>query len=224
MPRIAKPLSDAALRAAKPREKPYKLFDGGGPYIEVQPCGSRLWRLKYRHHGKEKRMAFGRWPEFSLAEARRLLAIDADPARPQRSSAPTFAEVAAEWMARHLATKADAHRVRVFRRLHRDILPFVGERPVDAITAPQVLAVVRQIEAGGAIETAHRALQNIGEVLRYAVATGRADPVLQTRVSKVLLEERSGCSDGRYPPRHRVHRRTARASGRCPASSTVTVR
>jgi integrase len=111
-------------------------------------------------------MALGRWPELSLTEARRLLAIGADPARPQRSSAPSFAEI---------ATKADAHRVSVFRRLHRDILPFLGERPVNSITAPQVLAVVRQIEARGAIETAHRALQNIGQILRYAVATGRAE-------------------------------------------------
>lgn len=197
MPRIAKPLSDAALRAAKPREKPYKVFDGGGLYIEVQPCGSRLWRLKYRHHGKEKRMALGRWPELSLAEARRrrdearrLLAIGADPARPQRSSAPTFAEVAAEWMARHLANKADAHRISVFRRLHRDILPFLGERPVDAITAPQVLAVARQIEARGAIETAHRALQNIGQVLRYAVATGRAEADVTTSLRGALAPVR----------------------------------
>jgi integrase len=182
MPKHVKPLSDARLRVAKPGAKPYRIFDGGGLYAEVQPSGSILWRLKYRHDGKEKRLALGRWPEISLAEARRRreearrrLAHGADPADARAASVVTFHMVAEEWSGRYLATKAETHRVSVARRLARDILPHIGDRPVAAITAPQVLAIARQIEARGAIETAHRAVQNIGQVLRYAVATGRAE-------------------------------------------------
>jgi integrase len=181
MPRTVRPLSDAAIRAAKPRAKPFRLFDGTGLYLDVQPSGSKLWRLKYRFAGKEKRLALGAWPEVSLAEARRrraearqTLAMGIDPGAAGRRTAPTFETVAREWMARHLAAKAETHRVSVARRLERDVLPFLGDRPVDAITAPEVLEVVRRIEARGALETAHRALQNIGQLLRYAVATGRA--------------------------------------------------
>ena len=181
MPRTVRPLSDAAIRAAKPRAKPFRLFDGLGLYIEVHPSGAKLWRMKYRFDGREKRLAFGAWPEVSLAQARarradarRLLAEGIDPGQARRRAAPSFDTVAREWIGRHLARKAEKHRVSVARRLERDVLPFLGDRPVDEITAPEVLDVVRRIEARGALETAHRALQNIGQVLRYAVATGRA--------------------------------------------------
>jgi integrase len=130
---------------------------------------------------KEKPPPFGSRPEVSIAEARRrrvearrTLAQGIDPGQAKRRTAPGFEAIAREWIARHLAPKAEKHRVSVARRLERDILPFLGDRPVDEITAPEVLAVVRRIEARGALETAHRALQNIGQVLRYAVATGRA--------------------------------------------------
>ena len=166
MPRTVRPLSDAAIRAAKPRAKPFRLFDGLGLYIEVHPSGAKLWRMKYRFDGKEKRLAFGAWPEVSLAQARarradarRILAEGIDPGQARRRAAPSFDAVAREWIGRHLAPKAEKHRVSVARRLERDVLPFLGDRPVDEITAPEVLDVVRRIEARGALETAHRALR-----------------------------------------------------------------
>lgn len=190
MPRHVRPLSDAKLRAAKPRDKPYRLFDGLGLYAEVQPSGSILWRLKYRHAGREKRLALGRWPEVSLAEARRRreearrsLAHGTDPTEARATAAVTFRLVAVEWGERYLTTKAEKHRVSVSRRLARDILPYLGDRPVAEIAAPEVLALACRIEARGAMETAHRAVQNVGQIMRYAVATGRAeaDPTASLR-------------------------------------------
>ena len=190
MPKHVRPLSDARLRTAKPRDKPYRLFDGLGLYAEVQPSGSILWRLKYRHAGREKRLALGRWPEVSLAEARRrrqearrTLAHGTDPAEARAAAAVTFRAVATEWVDRYLAAKAEKHRVSVSRRLIRDVFPYLGDRPVAEISAPEVLALARRIEARGAMETAHRAMQNIGQVMRYAVATGRAeaDPTASLR-------------------------------------------
>ena len=128
------PLTDTAIRNAKPGEKPVRLFDGGGLYLEVSPAGGKWWRLKYRFDGKEKRLSLGVYPDVSLKDA----------------------------------------RDRIIRRFERDIFPWIGGRPIAEVTAPELLAVVRRIENRGALETAHRALGNCGQVFRYAVATGRA--------------------------------------------------
>ncbi|MBZ0071420.1 MAG: integrase arm-type DNA-binding domain-containing protein [Gammaproteobacteria bacterium] len=183
------PLTDTAIRNAKPGPKPVRLFDGGGLYLEISPAGGKLWRLKYRIDGKEKRLALGVYPDVSLAEARdrrsdarKLLAAGIDPSvqRKAEKAARTaevtdsFEAVAREWFARHLGSKAPGHRDKVVRRLERDVFPYLGARPVGDIKAPEILAVVRRIE-GRALETAHRAVQNIGQVIRYAVATGRAE-------------------------------------------------
>lgn len=178
-------LTDAAIRNAKPKDKPFKLFDGGGLYLEVHPSGGKLWRLKFRFGGTEKRLALGAWPKVPLKEARRKaaearerLAAGIDPGEAkkaaQRAAADSFEAIGREWIARHLADKAPGHRDKVVRRLERDVFPYLGARPVAEITAPDILAVLRRIESRGVTETAHRAAQNIGQVLRYAVATGRA--------------------------------------------------
>ena len=184
------PLTDAALRNAKPRDKSYKLADEKGLYIEVYPSGGKLWRLKYRFGGKEKRLALGAYPDVTLAgarerrdSARAMLAQGADPGlakqleklRRHQLAAESFEAVAREWFERQMADKTEGHRDKIMRRLERDVFPFIGPRPVAQLTAPEVLAVVRRIEKRGVLETAHRALQNIGQVVRYAVATGRAD-------------------------------------------------
>lgn len=178
-------LTDTTIRNAKPGPKPIRLFDGGGLYLEVSPAGGKLWRLKYRIDGKEKRLALGTYPTTSLKdarskrdEARKLLAAGIDPGRKAEKAEPapdTFEAVAREWFSRHLEAKAPGHRDKVVRRLERDVFPHLGSRPVAEIKAPEILAVVRRIEARNVLETAHRALQNIGQVIRYAVATGRAE-------------------------------------------------
>ncbi|MGC8508962.1 MAG: tyrosine-type recombinase/integrase, partial [Thiomonas sp.] len=181
------PLTDTAIRNAKPGAKSVKMFDGAGLYLEVTPAGGKLWRLKYRFMGAEKRLALGAYPAVGLKdarakrdEARAHLADGRDPgavkqaekARAYALAADSFEVVARDWIARHLDTKAASHRDKVVRRLERDVFPYLGRRPIAEITAPDILAVLRRIENRGVLETAHRAQQNIGQVIRYAIATG----------------------------------------------------
>lgn len=196
------PLTDTAIRNAKPGDKPIRLFDAGGLYLEISPTGGKWWRLKYRYSGKEKRLSLGVYPEVPLAgrkaknsgewvkgardrrdEARQLLADGVDPGENRKAmksarverAANSLEVVAREWFAKYSATWAANHSDRIIRRFERDIFPWIGERPIAEVTAPELLAVVRRIESRGALETAHRALSNCGQVLRYAVATGRAE-------------------------------------------------
>ncbi|BAZ94070.1 integrase [Thiohalobacter thiocyanaticus] len=184
------PLTDTAIRNAKAGDKARKLFDGGGLYLEVAPSGGKWWRLKYRYGGKEKRLSLGVYPDVSLKdardrrdEARKLLANDIDPSENRKATkaakveraANSFEAVAREWYAKHSPNWSANHGDRIIRRLERDIFPWLGGKPVADITAPQLLEVIRRIEQRGALETAHRALGNCGQVFRYAVATGRAE-------------------------------------------------
>ncbi|MDE2928010.1 MAG: integrase arm-type DNA-binding domain-containing protein [Acidobacteriota bacterium] len=202
------PLTDIAIRHARPPEKARKLFDGGGLYLELSPRGNKWWRLKYRFAGKEKRISLGVYPAVSLKEARRrraqareLLAREIDPsehrkaqeAAKKQQSANSFEAVAREWFTKHTPNWAVSHANRVLGQLKRDIFPWMGRQPIVGITAPELLAVVRRIEQRGALESAHRALRICGQVFRYAVATGKAkrDP--------------SGDLRGALPPVKRTH-------------------
>lgn len=183
-------LNAVAIRTAKPKEKPYRLSDGGGMYLEIAPKGAKYFRLAYRFDNKQKVLALGVYPDVSLKEARdrrdearKLLAQGVDPGEHRKAAkmarqdraANSFEVVAREWYEKSKATWTETHGTRIIRRLERDVFPWIGGRPLADLTAPEVLAVVRRIEARGALETAHRALQNCGQVLRYAVATGRAE-------------------------------------------------
>jgi len=192
------PLTDTAIRNAKPGKtpagtvttKPYKMADAGGLYLEITPTGGKYWRLKYRIGGKEKRLSLGVYPDVPLAkarerrdEARKRLADGIDPSEHRKATkaarsdraANSFEVVAREWYGKLAPTWNPAHGDRIIRRLERDIFPWIGGRPVAEVTAPELLAVLRRIEARGAVETAHRALGNCGQVFRYAIATGRAE-------------------------------------------------
>lgn len=184
------PLTDTAIRNAKPAEKARKLFDGGGLYLEVAPSGGKWWRLKYRFAGKEKRLSLGVYPDVSLKdardrrdEARKLLANEIDPSENRKAkraakverATNSFEVVAREWFTKHEPNWSANHANRIIRRLERDIFPWVGGKAIADITATQLLEAIRRIEQRGALETAHRALANCGQVFRYAVATGRAD-------------------------------------------------
>ena len=183
------PLTDIAIRRAQPAKKSRKMFDGRGLYLEVAPRGGKWWRFKYRFGGKEKRLSLGVYPDVSLKEARqrcedarRMLTREIDPsehrqalkaARAQEAS-NSFQAVALEWFAKHAPNWADGHSSRIISQLKRDVFPWIGGKPVATVTASQLLSVVRRVEERGALETAHRVLQNCGQVFRYAVATGRA--------------------------------------------------
>jgi integrase len=191
-------LTDKAIRALQPSEKPRKVADSLGLYLLIQPYGSRLWRWKYRYDGREKLAAIGVYPEVGLAEARerrdglrRLLSSGVDPSAHRKATKvarATAAEnsmevVAREWFGTMAPGWVEKHRVKIIQRLERDVFPWLGSRPVSELTAPDVLAVLRRIEARGANETARRALGDLSAICRYAVATGRAvsDPCRDIR-------------------------------------------
>lgn len=189
------PLTDSAIRTAKPGEKARKLSDGGGLFLLVSPNGGKWWRLKFRFEGKEKLLSLGTYPEVGLREARekreemrRMLAAGVDVSENRKANkaaraeanANSFEVIAREWFAKYSPRWAASHSDKLIRRLERDIFPWMGKRPVADISAADVLDVLRRIEDRGAIETAHRAKQNCSQVFRYAIATRRAerDPTL----------------------------------------------
>src|SRR5277367_2383072 len=184
------PLTDTAIRNARPSLKPTKLFDERGLYLEVSPAGGKWWRLKYRFGGKEKRLSLGVYPDVGLKDARdrrdasrKLLVDGIDPSENRKATksaqadraSNSFEVVAREWFAKYGATWAANHGDRILRRFERDIFPWIGGRPISEVTAPDLLTVVRRIESRGALDTAHRALGNCGQIFRYAVATGRCE-------------------------------------------------
>ena len=183
-------LSDTAIKTTKPKDKPYKMADEKSLYLYVSSSG-KYWRFDYRFLGKRKTLAFGVYPDVSLAdarkkrdEARKLLAQDppADPSETKKASkaaregnaANSFETIAREWIASHMKNKAESHREKVVRRFELYLFPWIGSKPIAEITAPQMLEAVKRIERLGILETAHRALQTAGQVFRYAVQTGRA--------------------------------------------------
>jgi len=184
-------LTDIAIRNAKAGAKPCKMFDGGGLYVEVTPNGSKLWRMKYRFGGKEKLLSFGAYPLISLKDARmrrddarKLLANDQDPGEVKQAQKAavkaavtnTFEAVAREWFSKWKTDKAPTHFEKVISRLEHDVFPYIGKKPITVIQddAPMVLSVLQRIVDRGYLETAHRAKGNISQVMRYAIATGRA--------------------------------------------------
>ena len=201
-------LTDIAIRNAKPTDKPYKLTDEKGLHLLVTVAGGKLWRLKYRYNSKEKLLALGAYPDVPLAkarekrdEARRLLADGIDPGENRKvqkaakteRSANSFEFVAREWFTKFKPGWAITHSDKIINRLENDLFPWLGSRPIAEITAPELLQCLRRIEGRGALDTAHRAHQNCGQVFRYAVQTGRA------------LRDPSSDLRGALPPASREH-------------------
>lgn len=184
------PLTDAAVRNAKPREKPYKIFDAGGLFLWIQPSGGKWWRYKYRFAGKEKLLALGSYPDVSLAdarerhtEARKVLANGNDPAEVKKdakrqallNSVTTFEALAREWCESRKHKWVTSYGEAMLTRLESHVFPKIGSRPIADITAPELLAVLRIVESTGALDLAQRLLQASGQIFRYAIATGRAE-------------------------------------------------
>ena len=192
------PLTDTLARNAKPAAKTVRMFDRDGLYLEVSPRGGKWWRLKYRFAGREKRVSLGVYPEVNLKkarartiDARQLLDAGVDPSENRRAAkaaqiegaSNSFEVVTREWIDRQMKSWVKGHGERILTRFERDIFPWIGARPIADLTAPELLTTVRRIEKRGALETAHRALSNCGQVVRYAIATGRAkrDPTVDLR-------------------------------------------
>ena len=182
-------LSDVAARQEKPKDKPYKLSDSGGLYLLVNSIG-KYWRMDYRFAGKRKTLSIGVYPKISLVDARKKrddakdqLANAIDPGitkavRKQvllHAAENTFKAVALEWHAKTSKTWAESTANNIKRYLEKDIFPWLGNRAIKDITAPDLLAVLRKIESRGAHEKAQRCREYAGRVFRYAVATGLAE-------------------------------------------------
>ncbi|MHB1115235.1 tyrosine-type recombinase/integrase [Sideroxydans sp.] len=182
-------LTDTAIKKAKLEAKPYKLADGGGLFLLVQPNGAKYWRLKYRYAGKEKLLALGVYPDVTLKdargrrdEARKLLANGSDPSAVKRtqkrqekvSAANSFEAIAREFHTMKSPIWTEHHATDWINTLEREAFPKFGSRPIIEIEAPDVLDVLRGIEARGAFEVRGRVLQRVRAVFAYAIASGRA--------------------------------------------------
>jgi integrase len=176
-------LKELEARYATKRAKDYKLADGGCLYLLVRPNGSKLWRFKYRFGGKEKLLSLGRYPDLSLAEARLrraeakvALAKGIDPgAKETAAPAMTFEEAARAWHKNRLEALDGGHASRLLTRLERDAFPALGARDLRSVISGDVLAMVRSVEARGALDVSRRLKQHVSQIYRFAIPQGWAD-------------------------------------------------
>ena len=184
------PLTDAAIRNAKPSEKPVRLSDEGSLYLLLNTNGSKWWRFDYRFSGKRKTLSMGVYPDVSLKDARerrdaarKLLANGVDPGENRKvqkaanseRAANSFESIAREWMGKQRGVLADVTHHATLRRLESNAFPWLGAKPINEISAPNVLAVLRRLDERGPRYTTHRLKGNISQIMRYAIATGRCE-------------------------------------------------
>ncbi len=191
-------LTDTAIRTAKLGDKPRKLADEKGLFLLISPSGGKWWRLKYRFGGKEKLLSLGTYPEVSLKlarerrdEARKLLATGIDPGEQRKAEkqakaeagSNTFEAIGREWMATRGKDWTTSYATKTASSLERHAFPAIGAKPINEITAPELLALLRAIECRGTVDMAHRISQHCSAIFRFAISTGRAvtDPVTSLR-------------------------------------------
>ncbi len=195
-------LTDVAIRTAKPTNALQKISDGEGLQLWIQPNGSKLWRMAYRFAGKQKSLAFGTYPTVSLADARKrrdeakaLLASGIDPSQQKRldkvtkaiSHATTFRVVADEYLDKQKREGRSESTLAKNRYLLEQAFPALGERPIAEIKAAEVLAILKHLERRGTLETAKRVRATIGAVIRYAIATARAESDPTTALAGAIV-------------------------------------
>ena len=191
-------LADIKIRNAKSKEKAYKLANEKGLYLLITPQDSKCWRFKYRFGGKEKVLAIGMYPEISLSEARekhnearKQLANEIDPGIFKQVSKRaewlatenSFEAVAREWFSKYAPGWEKSHSVKILSRLEKNVFPWIGKSTIAEVEPPQLLSVLRRIEARGALDTVHRVHQYCGKIFRYAIAIGKCkrDPSADLR-------------------------------------------
>jgi integrase len=191
-------LTDVAIKKAKPTDKPRKLSDGGGLYLQIEPTGGKLWRFDFRFEGKRKTLAVGKYPDVSLQEARRRhreareqLAQDINPSVAKQArkaagkdrAANSFEAIAREWFETWRVGKAEHSQQNIIRRLEKDVFPWLGGKPVSEVRAPEVLSVLRRMEDRGLLDSARKCKGAISQIMRYSIVTGRGnrDPVPDLR-------------------------------------------
>jgi len=193
------PLTDFQIKGLKPSEKPVRVFDGGGLYLEVSPAGGKLFRFKYRFNGKAKTFSIGKYPDTSLADARKAhqnareqLAAGLDPSALKREQklkqTKTFETVATEWWRAQKPKWTEAYANTLWRRLENDILPWLKKRPIDEISTAELLTALRRVESRGAIDTAHRICQYLNNIGIYSVACGYIENNPANNLVKALTQ------------------------------------
>ncbi|MCU6501526.1 integrase arm-type DNA-binding domain-containing protein [Rugamonas sp. A1-17] len=208
MPKVVAPLTDLTIKRARPKDKPYKLADGGGLYLEVMPSGGRYWRMKYRRlDGKEDKLHFGSYPDLSLAmvrdmrtQARKLLASGEDPGEARRKAAraaleansATFDQITREWHGGKLGSWSESTAKNILHRFEMDIFPAVGHVPIAKVTAQMMLSAVRKIEERGALEVAKRLTADCSRVFTYAEHIEKIDRNPAAMLHKVLRPREQG--------------------------------
>ena len=207
------PLTDTAIRAAKPSSTPgkqLKLFDGSGLFLLLFPNGSKVWRFKYHFQGREKLISLGAYPDVSLkearekaADARKMLGNSKDPSaerqHSKRQHRNTFKIIAREWHEKQAPAWSATYANIVLRRMELNIFPHIGSKPVSAISAAEILSLLRKIEARDAINMAQSIRSLCSNVFRYAVITGRAerDPAadIQGAITTRAVKNRAAITD-----------------------------
>lgn len=180
-------LTTKAIEAAKPKEQGYKLSDASGLYLFVGPTGLKSWRANYLRNGKQATRTYGRWPEMSLAAARKAHVLARDAVATAVQSRTTFAQVVQDWLKIKLPTLSNGkHQIQVAETLARYVLPSIGAMQIDTIKRADMVAVVQAAQAGGKIETAHRVAGRIGMVFDYAQDAGLLDAHPASGLSRVL--------------------------------------
>ncbi|HID4130302.1 TPA: tyrosine-type recombinase/integrase [Pluralibacter gergoviae] len=183
-------LTATEIKAAKPKDKAYKLSDGGGMYLEIFPNGTKSWRLKYRIGGKEKRVVFGVYPTVTLAEARakrdeakRVLAAGGDPGQEKQAEkqakvmavSNSFERLALEWHEHKAPNWSAGYASDILEYLRKDIFPYIGSRAITDIKPAEMLSVLRKMEQRGVLDKLKKTRQACRQIFTYAVITGRAE-------------------------------------------------
>lgn len=204
------PLTDTAIRAAKPTEKQQKLFDGSGLFLLLFPNGSKVWRYKYHFQGREKLISLGAYPDVSLkdarekaSESRKLLGSGKDPSAERQYSKlqhkNTFEIVAREWHKKQAPAWSETYASINLYYLENDVFPHIGSKPVGSIVAMELLSLLRKIEARDAVTVAQKVRGLCSSIFRYAVITGRAerDPAadIQGAIASRIVKNRPAITD-----------------------------
>lgn len=207
------PLTDIAIRKARPSSKTQRLFDSGGLYLEISPSGGKWWRLKYRIAGREKRISLGTFPAVGLKDARDArdqakseVAANRDPSvlkqrarqELQDKSDREFERVARQWLSHRASAWSAKTLAMITASLENHVFPRIGTTPVHELEPRDIRDIVKQIEAGGASETAGRVFQRIKAIYRYAIAHGLAasDPTYPLKPAEIFKPRQA---------RHREH-------------------
>jgi len=201
------PLTDLDCRHAKPKDKPYRIYDSGGLYLEIKPSGTKIWRLKFKFYNKEKLLTIGKYPLVSLLDARnrqqeakKQLESRIDPAKLKQdekklfrfNQLQTFELVAREWHSRNLDIWTKDYADEMLRRLEYNIFHIIGKNPIAEVRIPQLLACIHKMEERGANDLAHRVISVVRRILGYGVITGRIEYNCATDLKGALKKYEKG--------------------------------